>query len=53
MEYSNYSDDSLVKFAAPNQIDTLITDWHAPQELVKSFGEKGVKVIRAPQPAGR
>ena len=41
-----------MQVAAPNQIDTLITDWHAPQELVKSFGEKGVKVIRAPQPAG-
>ena len=52
MDYSKYGDDSLVQVAAPTQIDTLITEWHAPQELVKSFGEKGVKVIRAPQPAG-
>lgn len=45
MDYSKYGDDSLVQVAAPQQIDTLITDWHAPQQLVREFGEKGVKVI--------
>ena len=49
MDYSKYGDDSLVQVAPPNQIDTLITDWRAPEELVQSFGEKGVRVIRAAQ----
>lgn len=47
MDYSKYGDDSLVQIVPAQQIDTLITDWHAPQELVQGFGEKGVKVIRA------
>ena len=47
MDYSKYGDDSLVQVAPAGEIDTLVTDWHAPDELVQSFGEKGVKVIRA------
>ena len=49
MDYSKYGDDSLVQIAPANEIDTLITDWRAPEELAQSFGEKGVKVIRAPK----
>ena len=49
MDYSKYGDDSLVQIAPAGEIDTLITDWRAPEELVQSFGEKGVKVIRAPK----
>jgi len=47
MDYSKYGDDSLVQVAPLQGVDTLITDWHAPQELVRDFGEKGVRVIRA------
>lgn len=49
MDYSKYGDDSLVQIAPAEEIDTLITDWRAPEELVQSFGEKGLKVIRAPR----
>jgi len=47
MDYSKYGDDSLVQVVPVQQIDTLITDWHAPQQLVRDFGDKGVRVIRA------
>ena len=45
MDFSKYGDDSLVLIAAPEQVDTLITDWRAPKELVQMFAEKEVRVI--------
>ncbi len=52
LDSSKFGDDSLVLVAAPAEMDTLITDWHAPQRLLQGFAEKGVEVIAAqpPQP---
>ena len=46
MDYSKYGDDSLVQVVPSQGVDTLITDWHAPDELARGFEEKGVRVIR-------
>lgn len=49
LDYTKFGDDSMVLIARPEDIDVLITDWHAPEELVESFGDKGVKTVVAPQ----
>ena len=41
LDYTKFGDDSMVLIARPEDIDVLITDWHAPEELVESFGDKG------------
>lgn len=53
MDYSKFGDDSMVLVAAPNEVDTLITDWHATPDLIKGFNEKGVKVIIGQPPSGK
>jgi DeoR/GlpR family transcriptional regulator of sugar metabolism len=47
IDSSKYGDDSLVLVAPPEQIDILITDWHAPDDLVRGFSDCGVRVIVA------
>ncbi len=47
LDSSKFGDDSLVLVAAPSQMDLLITDWKAPQELADGFMEKGVEVVTA------
>lgn len=47
LDSSKFGDDSLVLVAEPAQINTLITDWRAPAELVGGFTEKGVEVVVA------
>lgn len=49
LDYTKFGDDSMVLIARPEDVDVLITDWHAPDELVAGFGDKGVKTIMAPQ----
>ena len=49
LDYTKFGDDSMVLIARPEDIDVLITDWHAPEELVESLGDKGVKTVVAPQ----
>lgn len=51
MDCSKFGDDSLVLVASPGEVDILITDWHAPEELVRGFADRGVKVILG-QPIG-
>ena len=49
LDYTKFGDDSMVLIASPENVDILITDWHAPEELTAGFGDKGVKTIIAPQ----
>ena len=49
LDYTKFGDDSMVLIASPENVDILITDWHAPEELTSGFGDKGVKTIIAPQ----
>ena len=45
MDYSKYGDDSLALIAPMKDVDTIITDWHIPPEIVKQINDKGVRVI--------
>ena len=49
LDYTKFGDDSMVLIASPENVDILITDWHAPEELTSGFGDTGVKTIIAPQ----
>lgn len=47
MDYSKFGNDSLMQIAPASGIDMLVTDWHMPDSVAKSFEEQGVKVVRA------
>lgn len=46
LDYSKFGDDSLGQIAAVPQLDSVVTDWRTPRELVESLRDKGVKVVQ-------
>lgn len=52
MDSSKYGDNSLCTIASIAECDCMITDWHAPENLVEAFREQGTTLIRAEELQG-
>jgi len=46
LDFSKYGNDSLAQIIPSDQINTLITDWHMPDEIAGKFEDRKVSVIR-------
>lgn len=46
LDYSKFGDDSLVRIAATNELDGIITDWRTSKQFIEELRERGVKVIQ-------
>jgi len=50
LDHTKFGRQSVSPLCGLDMVDTIVTDSHAPHDLVAALRERGVEVIIAPQP---